>query len=478
MASIAKIQDFAQEYSDNLAEILGLDVSIIDHNNIRVAGTGLHRQLIGKPVPKGSFFETILKTGRPGIIFDRREGSKKCRNCIFNKQCTELATVGFPIIKKNKPVGVIGFIGFTSRQKKMIVEHSGSLSKYLQNISTLFENKLSLEDCQFHEQAPVPPKSYTFDSIIGTNAKFQSLIEKARKISKSPSSVLIRGENGTGKELLAQAIHYGRTGINKPFISVNCGAIPEHLLESELFGYDGGAFTGAKRQGKEGKFELANNGTIFLDEIGDLPLSMQSKLLRVLQEKYIERIGGNQIIPLDVRVIAATNKDLESMVKKGTFREDLYYRINVIPLHVMPLRERRDDIPLLLAHYTGKYSLILDRGIPGMNPMLEKWLMNYDWPGNIRHLQNVVEYMMNMNETDLLDFDDLPEYMKEDIIIKPETQLEESMGLTELVSECERNILLKHISSDSSNIDKEEIAKKLNISLTTLYRKLGKHQIY
>ncbi|MFC7393737.1 sigma-54 interaction domain-containing protein [Scopulibacillus cellulosilyticus] len=482
MASISKIKDFAQEYSDNLARILGLDVSIIDQNNIRVAGTGFHQQLVGKPVPKGSFFETILKTGQPGMIFDRRKDSQKCRYCIFNEQCTELATIGFPIVKKNKPVGVIGFIGFTPEQRKTIVEHSGDLSKYLKHISGLIVNKLLLQemietgDCQIRELDSTPSKRHTFDSIIGKNADFLSLIKKARKICKSPSTVIIRGENGTGKELLAQAIHYEGKENHKPFIPVNCSAIPEQLLESELFGYEGGAFTGARRQGKPGKFELANNGTIFLDEIGDLPLSLQPKLLRVLEEKCIERVGGNQIIPINVRIISATNKNLESMVKKGTFREDLYYRINVIPFRIMPLRERRDDIPLFLSHFIEKYSVLFNRNVPRIKEGLEKWLINYDWPGNIRQIQNAVEYMINMNESGILDFDDLPDYILDEANQKLNNQ--NSMGLAEMVSQFERKVLLERISTNKDKIDKSGIAESLNISLTTLYRKLEKHGIH
>lgn len=481
MSSIAKIQDFAQECADNIAKIAGLDVSIIDENNIRISGTGFHRQLIGKRVPSGSFFETILKTGKPGMIFDRRENGDKCSNCIFNEQCTELATIGFPIYKNRRAIGVIGFIGFTPTQRKMIVEHSSSLSNFLQNISSLLENKLMLqeinepEDCLVHE-AENYKKPYTFDSIIGTNEKLLAIIKKAKKIADSPSTVLIRGENGTGKEMLAQAIHYNSKRAKHPFISVNCGAIPEQLIESELFGYEGGAFTGANRNGKPGKFELAGSGTIFLDEIGDLPLSVQPKLLRVLQEKCFEKVGGNQLLPVHARVMAATNKNLEKMVKEGRFREDLYYRINVLPFTMIPLRERLNDIPMLLSHFINKYSILLNRQVPEINVWLEQWLMNYDWPGNIRQLENVVEYMINMNESGLLDFDDLPDDMQ----LEAEKYCNRERGttsLTELLSQYERNILVKFVPKNAASIEKAEAAKKLNISLATLYRKLEKYEL-
>lgn len=483
MSCISKIQDFAQECADNMSKILGLDVSIIDENNIRISGTGFHRELIGKPVPRGSFFEAILKTGQPGMIFDRHENSEKCRQCIFNERCTELATVGFPIIKRNKPIGVIGFIGFTSEQKTLIEENADSLSRFLQNFSALLENKLMLEDiaqeedCQIHERNQTITKKYTFDDMIGNSEGLLSLKGKARKIVGSPSTVLIRGENGTGKELLAQAIHYHGARSSKPFISVNCSAIPESLIESELFGYEGGAFTGAKRQGKVGKFERANNGTIFLDEVGDLPLSMQPKLLRVLQERTVERVGGIQPIPVKIRVIAATNKNLQALMKAGTFREDLYYRLNVIPLNLPPLRERPDDIPLLLSYFIKKISRLLNREKPEVKPLLVKWLTQYRWPGNIRQLENVVEYMMNMNENGSLDFNDLPEELSRGEDRETGFIRGSSSTLAEMIADFERGMLLQSIPANASNIDKAKVAKRLDISLSTLYRKLEKYQL-
>ncbi|TCP21870.1 sigma-54 interacting transcriptional regulator [Scopulibacillus darangshiensis] len=484
MANITQIRDFTQECADNLSKVIGLDVTVIDENNIRISGTGFHRELIGKPVPAGSFFETILKTGRPGMIFDRRENGEKCRQCLFNKQCTELATMGFPITKRNKPVGVIGFIGFTSGQREMIEKHARSLTKFLQHMSTLFENKLLLRDlneeenCQVHEQVTVSPKRYIFDDIVGENEGFQRLIQKARKIADSPSTVLLRGESGTGKELIARAIHFEGKRRKQPFISVNCSAIPDSLLESELFGYEGGAFTGAKRQGCPGKFELADGGTIFLDEVGDLPLAMQPKLLRVLQERCIERVGGKNLTPLNIRIIAATNKDLEAMVKNGSFREDLYYRLNVIPLTCLPLKERRGDIPALLTHFIKKYGNILNKNMPEMSSRLLHALGNHDWPGNIRQLENVVEYMINMNDTGILDIPDLPDYMG-GASLKPDRtgNKDPALGLTEMTANFERSTLLKYLYSDNGTIDKAAAAKKLKISLATLYRKLEKHGI-
>ncbi|HOL17414.1 MAG TPA: sigma 54-interacting transcriptional regulator, partial [Bacillota bacterium] len=228
-----------------------------------------------------------------------------------------------------------------------------------------------------------------FNDILGNSTILREVKQRAQKVAEGSSTVLITGESGTGKELFARAIHHASPRADKPFISINCSAIPEPLLESELFGYEGGAFTGAKHAGKPGKFELADSGTIFLDEIGDMPLYMQSKLLRVLQEKKIERVGGIKSISIDVRVIAATNKDLHLSIRQGEFRSDLFYRLNVIPLHIPPLRERKDDIPCLMEFFLQKYNKILHKEFTGFTKKAKNILLNYSYPGNVRELENI-----------------------------------------------------------------------------------------
>ncbi|MMZ58032.1 Propionate catabolism operon regulatory protein [compost metagenome] len=258
------------------------------------------------------------------------------------------------------------------------------------------------------------------------------------------------------------------------FVAINCAAIPENLLESELFGYEGGAFTGSRREGSIGKFELANKGTIFLDEIGDMPLFLQSKLLRVLQEKEIERVGGKKAIPVNVRVIAATHQNLEEMVQQGSFREDLYYRLNVIPLYMKPLKERRDDISLYLNYFLRKHGRIMNRNFLRIDPMLERWLVQYDWPGNIRQLENAIEYMVNMAESETISFQDIPDYLlqQEDIPVN-----QKGLSLEQMVSEYEKNIIQSYFLAEKYRNDKEQIALELQISLSTLYRKLEKYKL-
>ncbi|GED31737.1 MULTISPECIES: sigma 54-interacting transcriptional regulator [Brevibacillus] len=237
---------------------------------------------------------------------------------------------------------------------------------------------------------------YQFDDIYGASATFSQVIQIAKKIARSNSTVLLLGETGTGKELLAQAIHNASPRRREPFVGVNFAAISESLLESELFGYEEGAFTGARKGGHIGWFELAHKGTIFLDEIGDASGAIQNRLLRVLQERQIMRVGGSKVIPTDIRVIAATNQDLQQMVQEGTFRADLYYRLNILPIHLPPLRKRREDIPWLVEHFVKKYSFDLRRPPFTLSAEAMKALLDYDWPGNIRELENVVEYLAHI----------------------------------------------------------------------------------
>lgn len=249
-----------------------------------------------------------------------------------------------------------------------------------------------------------------FNPLIGESSTFKDTISLANKVAKTDATVLITGESGTGKELVAKAIHGASSRKEKPFIRVNCAAIPPQLIESELFGHEKGAFTGAI-QTRKGKFELANHGTIFLDEIGDLNFDLQAKILRVLQEKELERVGGYETISLDVRVIAATHQDLEQMVEKGTFREDLYYRLHVVPIHLPPLRKRLSDIPLLAEYFRIQYNDRLGKNINKYEAGFMEVLKNYQWPGNIRELQNMMERLLTLEDGDTLSITSLPDYI-------------------------------------------------------------------
>ncbi len=249
---------------------------------------------------------------------------------------------------------------------------------------------------------------YTFDNIIGTSRPMQEIFSVMERVVNSDSTVLITGDSGTGKELVAKALHYNGPRKENPFVAINCAAIPSELLESELFGHVKGSFTGAVAN-KPGKFEQANTGTMFLDEIGSMTMALQGKLLRVLQEKEIERVGGAKPMKIDVRIISATNTDLEKAVKKGLFRDDLFYRLNVIPIHLPSLKDRAEDIPMLAAHFIGKYNEKLKKGIKGLASGVMDYLVAYEWPGNIRELENVIERAVTLTDGEYIQENALPQ---------------------------------------------------------------------
>lgn len=313
-----------------------------------------------------------------------------------------------------------------------------------------------------------------FEDIIGESKEIKDTKNEAVKASIGSSTILITGESGTGKELFARAIHSVGCRKDKPFVAINCAAIPEALLESELFGYEDGAFTGAKKGGKIGKFELAKGGTVFLDEIGDMPIHLQAKLLRVLQDKSIERVGGNRNIQLDVRIIAATHKNISKMIEDGEFRNDLYYRLNVIPLLVPPLRERKEDIPLLMNHILEKCNGKLNKSIKGFSNDVRKVFINYDWPGNIRELENAIEYAVNMENDRIIVINSLHQKFKRETIntIKDNISIDNTIIP---IMEMEKIAIINALKILKGN--KEEAAKSLGISRATFYRKIKEYNI-
>lgn len=318
---------------------------------------------------------------------------------------------------------------------------------------------------------------YTFEDILGESESMKRAKNQALLTARGNSTVLIMGESGTGKEMFAKSIHYASSRAKHPFVSVNCGAIPENLLESELFGYEKGAFTGASEKGKIGKFELATKGTIFLDEIGDMPLHLQVKILHVLQNMRYERVGGNKTVIVDVRVIAATNKNLEKMIKEGSFREDLYYRLSVIPMSIPPLRERKGDIKLLMYHFLEKYNTFMNRKITGFDKEAEQAYLSYDWPGNVRELENAVEYGTNMAFGQTIGIDSLPaRLLKTDKSSIPIEHME--LPLSEQLKFYEKAIINRELRKHQKDANcKDIVAKELGMSRATLYRKLSELEI-
>ncbi|WP_077213917.1 sigma 54-interacting transcriptional regulator [Bacillus dakarensis] len=321
---------------------------------------------------------------------------------------------------------------------------------------------------------------YTFDDIIGQSEEMKLSIEQAKLGAKTPATVLLRGESGTGKELFAHAIHNASDRKYNKFIRVNCAAISENLLESELFGYEEGAFSGAKRGGKRGLFEEANNGSIFLDEIGELTPNTQAKLLRVLQEHEITRVGGTKPISINVRVIAATNVNLEKGIVTGSFREDLYYRLNRMPIHIPPLRNRKEDIPVLSERLIHKINQDYGRNVEGVSAAAIQKLMEYNWPGNVRELENVLGRAMifmnfHENEIDVVHLPDLMMEPDEPIVMGGISKWKEGESLNKLLEQYERMIIVETLVKKNGN--KTATAKSLGLSVRNLYYKLEKHNI-
>ncbi len=317
-------------------------------------------------------------------------------------------------------------------------------------------------------------KKYRFENFIGDSKEIQDVFELIEKVADTDSTVLITGESGTGKELIAKAIHYNSYRRDKPMVVINCGAIPEELLESELFGHEKGAFTGAHKS-RMGRFELANGGTIFLDEIGDMSPNLQVKLLRVLQEQKFERVGSTRTIGVDVRIIAATNQDLLSAVKKGKFREDLYYRLNVIPIIVPPLRRRKSDTPLLVDFFVKKFNQEKQKNIKRFTPKAMEALLRYDWPGNVRELENLVERVIILSNGDEVGVKDLPESMiQRTKTVEPlkAAAPRAAMPFDRAVAEYEKQLILKAL--EEANWVKTKAAKLLKMNRTTLIEKMKK----
>ncbi len=389
--------------------------------------------LIGKPLQKyfpDSSLPAVIKTRKP---ISKGEVSYKSDNHEYT-----FVYSAYPILLDDDVVGAVKIIRSIDEITEQAARYAG------------------------HHEA------VTFDDIIGNNILIKKLIEDAKTVAASRSTVLLLGESGTGKELFAKAIHQASPYKNRTFQAINCSAIPEALLESELFGYEEGAFTGARKGGKPGKFELADGGTLFLDEIGDMPFYLQSKLLRVLENNTLERVGGTKKHSFNVRIIAATNQNIELMVQEGRFREDLFYRLCVIPLKLPSLRERPDDIIYLAEYLLEKYCFLLGKNIRLIDKEVEEVLLNFDWPGNVRQLENVIEYAVNFEQEEILQKNFLPQWLFDNSY-----QAESVQQLKTKTKEWETTQIKKLLNEYGTSLQaKKAIADHLGISITTLYRKL------
>lgn len=406
--------------------------------------------MIGKPITEvydNPKFTEVLETGKP------------VHGYIHDLNGHEIIASRIPIILDEEIVGAFGKVVFKD------VNELYALTKKVDSLRS---------ELDYYKKTMLEKNSSALQLLKGKNPIMISLVQTALRVAKSGSNVLLRGESGTGKELFAQLLHTESTRSKGAFIKVNCAAVPENLLESELFGYEEGAFTGARKGGKLGKFELADKGTLFLDEIGDMEMAMQAKLLRVLQDREIERLGSSKPRKVDVRLVAATNRDLEAMIRDKQFREDLYYRLNVITFTIPPLRERMDDLDALIETFIKKFNLQFAQSVTGISVETQNVLMKHRWPGNIRELENIIERAFNMLDGSEIQLKHLPNYLQ--ILDGREARPFAGGSLETILNRVEKEALIYAL--DTANGNKVQAAKILGLSRAGLYKKLIKHQLH
>jgi len=434
---------------------------------LRQAGYDVEEAKDGKKAIKcidaGSYDLVLTDLNLPKL-----DGMKVLRHVLDESPDTICVILtGFGTIKGSVEAIKMGAFDYISKPVKsdeiVIVVEKALKYRHLERENVLLKQQLR--------------KKYQFENFIGDSKPIQKVFELIEKVADTDSTVLITGESGTGKELIAKAIHYNSYRRDNPMVVINCGAIPEELLESELFGHEKGAFTGAHKM-RVGRFELANGGTIFLDEIGDMSPNLQVKLLRVLQEQKFERVGGTRTLEIDVRIIAATNKNLINAVNRSTFRQDLYYRLNVIPIKVPPLRHRKSDIPLLIDFFFKRIDPRKRNGISGFSSEAGDALVAYDWPGNVRELENMVERMSILANGDQVELEDIPESIKGKgarIEAVEVTIPKDGIVFDQAVEEYEKKLILEALNE--TNWVKTKAAKLLNINRTTLIEKMKKKKL-
>jgi transcriptional regulator with PAS, ATPase and Fis domain len=448
---------------------------------------------------KVHFYETVLDNIHNGVLITDQDGKviffsktygnflgqdpraavgKHCTEVIENTRMHLVAETGVPEI--NQPHRIMGQDMVVQRIPIKIdglgtVVYGQVMFKDVRDVHALakdlkvLETKVALYE---KELTSLRSSKYTIENIVGESQVMVEVKNLALKAAQTNAPVLVIGESGTGKELFAHAIHYASERRIQPFIRLNCAAIPKDLLESELFGYEPGAFTGAGNKGKPGKFELAHRGSIFLDEISDLPLDMQPKLLRVLEEKEMERLGGTRLTKSDFRLIAATNANLENLVERRDFRKDLYYRLNVLPIQIPPLRERKEDIPLLADHFILRLSKEMGTKTVSISPEVLQIFLDYPWPGNVRELCNILERVLYTIDVDNIQVRHLPIFLQS---LAEESPKPQSTILKRLKDNMEREALLHSIRLSKYN--KNQAARLLGIHRTSLYKKMKKLNI-
>ncbi|MBV4368416.1 sigma 54-interacting transcriptional regulator [Erwinia phyllosphaerae] len=579
-SSLMAIQPVIMNFSSLLANVLGMEVEVVDRHLIRIAGTGPYGHSFGHS-PEGNthLLRKVIETQKEMVVVDSRH-NLLCKDCQHRHSCKEQAFIGVPVVTAQRCLGVISLIAVNNEQQRKLSDNAEMFVQYMWHVSRLLvanlasvqlknpqnnvawnillenmdqgvilldrdgkvkavndralqqlllpgedmlgrlmtieplsrqrervrghiQHRITLGDRQmlltgqrhqterqtlfllaFHQDASPAPllneeETPGIERLVGKSGAMKQLKRLVMRIASSPSSVMILGESGTGKEVVARAIHRLSKRHDKPFVAINCAAIPENLLESELFGYVKGAFTGAAPGGRAGLILSANGGTLFLDEIGDMPLSLQARLLRAIESREVLPVGASRPVPVDIRILSATHQKLQQFIAEGKFREDLYYRLNVIPLEVPALRERGGDIELLLHYFLNQHSQRIGCTYPGVSREVIRLLQNYSWPGNVRELSNLVEYLVNIiPEGEIIDSALLPPlfhtHSRSGITEnKKETRTEERHEEEGTKLKSVEKSLIEEALQRTRN--KKQIAEELGIGVATLYRKIKKY---
>ena len=457
-----------QKHLPPLAELLDVEIVIMNAEGYCVGGTGPYLRGVGFRMPADNALTYSLRSGQSSMVLTPGK-EEVCRTCSGKGACADVANFTGPVVIENEIVAVVQIVAFTDNQRaELLMKSEKAFELISQIIGFAWARGRDVESL------PEQPRDDRFPSIIGESKAILRLKAAILKAAGTNATVLIQGESGTGKELIAQAVHDNSPRHTGPFVAINCGAIPESLMESELFGYEPGAFSGANSGGQKGLLEQAHTGTFFLDEVSEMPVSLQVKLLRVLQERVVRRVGGKVNHSVDIRIIAASNRNLRELVAQGAFREDLFFRLDVIPLFVPPLRERQGDIRLLVAHFLQSFSR--ERGCTyRVATELMHAFEAYPWPGNVRELKNFVEYGVGFCEHGVLTLDLMDSRFK--TASPPPVKTEKGMpapppGPARDTAEYDRIMqLLGRYGRHTEG--KKRTASELGISLATLYRRMG-----
>ena len=447
------------ETLDAIVDTCSEQIVVIDQDARIKLMSDSYKTFLNVESPEGKHVKDVIENTRLHIVLETGETEVGDLQMINGNK---MIAMRLPIKKDGKVVGAIGKVMFKDISELM----------HLTEKSTFLEKELLLENSMENERTA----KYSFDSLIGDSEAIKKAKKMAKKVAKTNSNVLITGESGTGKEVFVHAIHNASLRKNKPFIKINCAAIPSELLESELFGYEEGAFTGAKRGGKRGRIQMAHEGTLLLDEIGDMPLEMQGKLLRVIQEKEVERVGGEGTDKVDVRIMASTNRNLAEMVKEKTFRKDLFYRLDVMDIKLPALRERSEDIPAFVKELSYILGNKLGRYVDKISDDVMALLTAYEWPGNIRELENVIERAINLMDIDgIIRLEHLPDHLMKfhENNHKMYEHLDGDLNLKTRVEALEKELIESCLIKVNHN--KNQASKMLNISRVSLYKKIDKY---